>query len=129
MQTPIVAVESWVEERQNCNEMLKLNLEVAQNHMKQFADRNKSERQYEVGEYVFLKLQPYRQTSLGLRRNLKLAFKYYGPYKVLPKVGKLAYKLELLEGISIHPTFHVSPVKPSAKNHEVIENLPSYDHY
>ncbi|XP_070005661.1 uncharacterized protein [Nicotiana sylvestris] len=51
--------------------------------------------EFQAGDMVFLKLQPYRQTSLALRRNLKLSSKFYGPYKVIAKVGQVAYKLEL----------------------------------
>ncbi|XP_070022048.1 uncharacterized protein LOC142177512 [Nicotiana tabacum] len=60
---------------------------------------------------VFLKLQPYRQTSLALRRNLKLNSKFYRPYKVIAKVGQVTYKLELPPTSKVHPVFHVSLLK------------------
>ena len=52
-----------------------------------FANKNKTERTLEVGDYVFLKLQPYRQQSLAIMRSLKLATKYYGPFEVLERIG------------------------------------------
>jgi len=41
----------------------------------------------------------------------KLSPKYYGPYKVLQKIGTMAYKLELLASSLVHPNFHVSCLK------------------
>jgi hypothetical protein len=55
---------------------------------------NRSERQFEVGDMVFLKLQPYIQTSVAPRSNQKLAFKFFDPFKILSKVGQVAYKLD-----------------------------------
>ena len=63
--------------------------------MKYYADKKRSEREFQVGDEVYLKLQPYRQSSLALRKNLKLSSRYYGPYPVISKVGTVAYKLQL----------------------------------
>lgn len=113
---------NWVKGRQDWDRLLKENLEVAQNRMKQNADKHRVERSFEVGDGVYLKLQPYGQSSIALRRNLKLSSKYYGPSKILQKVG--AYKLELPADAPIHPVFHVSMLKKSAKGVSVSGSLP-----
>ena len=56
---------------------------MAQNHMKQQADQGLSERQFEEGDQVFLRLQPYKQNSLKAKHCQNLAPKFYGPYIVL----------------------------------------------
>lgn len=61
-------------------QLLKENLELAQNRMKQQAYSKRTKRESAVGDWVYLKLQPYRQISLALRQSLKLCAKYYGPY-------------------------------------------------
>jgi len=63
--------------------------------MKKEADKFRSERQFGVGDFVYLKLQPYIQSSVSRRAYQKLAFKFFGPYRVLERVGKVAYRLEL----------------------------------
>jgi hypothetical protein len=63
--------------------------------MKNQADKKRSERQFEVGDLVYLKLQPFVQQSVAVRTNNKLSLRYFGPYKVLARVGLVAYKLEL----------------------------------
>jgi hypothetical protein len=79
--------------------------------MKSQADKGHTERQFEVGDQVFLKLQPYIQSSIAPRANQKLSFKFFGPFKVLQRVGSVVYRLELPPASSVHPMFHVSQLK------------------
>ena len=66
----VAAVNDWMSGRVNWNLMLGDNLLKAQNRMKQNADRLRFDRSFEVGDLVYLKLQPYRQTTMALRRDL-----------------------------------------------------------
>jgi hypothetical protein len=75
------------------------------------ADKHRSERQFAVGDQVFLKIQPYVHWSLAPRSNQKLAFKFFGPYEILERVGAMVYKLKLPLTSAIHPVFHVSQLK------------------
>jgi hypothetical protein len=63
--------------------------------MKNQADKKRMERSFEPGDMVYMKLQPYVQTSVAQRSNKKLSFKFYGPFQVLEKIGEVAYRLDL----------------------------------
>jgi len=101
----------WLQDRAVMNDLILQHLSRAKERMKRQADKNRSERQFQVGDMVFLKMQPYVQSTLAARANQKLAFKYYGPFKILARVGFVAYKLELPSPTSIHPVFYVSQLK------------------
>lgn len=88
--------------------LLKQRLAAAQNRMKTQADKKRSDREFQVGDQVLLKLQPYAQVSVVNRPYPKLAFKFFGPYRVQERIGAAAYRLELPEGSQVHPVFHVS---------------------
>jgi hypothetical protein len=79
--------------------------------MKKYADLNRSEHHFEVGDMVYIKLQPYRMAAFNVKHGLKLATKFYGPYRVQQQIGKVAYKLLLPIGTQIHNVFHVSQLK------------------
>jgi hypothetical protein len=98
----------WLQERAVMTELIRQHLLRAQDRMKKQADKNRTEHEFAVGTMVYLKLQPYVQSSVLPRANLKLSFKYFGPFKVLEKIGKVAYRLELPDHSAIHPMIHVS---------------------
>lgn len=62
-------------------------------------------------EWVYLKLQSNRQWSLANRPFQKLVARFYGPFLITQKMGKVAYKLQLPDTAKIHPVFHVSQLK------------------
>lgn len=107
-----VSITKLIQTVQAQKGVLKEHLARAQNKMKSTADKKRSDKEYQVGEQVLLKLQPYAQSSLVNRPFLKLAFKYFGPYKVLERIGKAAHRLELPAHLMVHPVFHVSQLKP-----------------
>lgn len=102
-----IAVD-WVKDRDAQMLSLKEHLAKAQNRMKLQADHQRVDREFQVGEQVLLKLQPYAQTSIVNKPFPKLALKYFAPFEVLERIGLVAYKLKLPDGSLIHPVFHVS---------------------
>lgn len=101
-------------------------LKNAQDKMKKYADMKRRQVKFLVGDLVFLKIRPYRQTSLRKKRNEKLSPKYFRPYKVLKRMGLVAYKLELLATSSIHLVFHISQLKKMIGEHtKVLQLLPN----
>lgn len=89
--------------------------------MKKFADQKRRELEFEVGDYVYLKLRPYRQTSMMARRNEKLSPKYLGPYWIKERVSKVAYRLALPKEALIHLVFHVSQPKKALGSNKTME--------
>ena len=83
--------------------------------MKQQANRNRTEREFEVGEWIFFKLQPYKQLSLKQKGKHKLAPKYYGPYQINKKISQVGYSLSLPDKSRVHNVFHVFCLKKVVK--------------
>ncbi|MCI11122.1 Ty3/gypsy retrotransposon protein, partial [Trifolium medium] len=107
----IQAVEEELLTRENMLELLKRKLVKAQQNMQKYANTRRRPHPFKVGDFVFVKLRPYRQTSVAGNRVHKLSKRFYGPFKLLEQIGQVAFKVELPNGSKIHPVFHVSKLK------------------
>ncbi|GJS31244.1 putative reverse transcriptase domain-containing protein [Tanacetum coccineum] len=86
-------------------------LTCAKDRQKSYADLKRKPMEFEVGDRVMLKVSPWKGVVRFGKRG-KLNPRYVGPFKVLAKVGKVAYRLELPQELSrVHHTFHVSNLK------------------
>ncbi|GKC55090.1 putative reverse transcriptase domain-containing protein, partial [Tanacetum coccineum] len=90
---------------------IKKRIQAARDRQKSYADRRRKPLEFEVGDKVMLKVSPWKGVIRFGKRG-KLNPRYIGPFKILDRVGMLAYRLELPEQLSrVHSTFHVSNLK------------------
>jgi len=61
---------------------------MAQNTTKWKEDQHQGDTQFQEGDWVFLRLQPYKQSSLKPKKGLETSSKIYGPYNILWKIGE-----------------------------------------
>ncbi|KAJ4802427.1 polyprotein [Rhynchospora pubera] len=122
--TSIEPIDDYLKERCAMLHKLKAQLTEAQARTKYFADKHRTERELEVGDFAYLKLQPYRQTSLAVRKCLKLSSRYYGPFLVVERIGKAAYRLQLPPDSQVHPVFHISQLKKCIGKNSASPTLP-----
>ncbi|GJZ87809.1 putative reverse transcriptase domain-containing protein [Tanacetum coccineum] len=99
---------------------IKNRLLAARSRQKSYADVRRKPLEFKVGDKVMLKVSPWKGV-VRFGKCRKLSPRYIGPFKILSRVGPVAYKLELpreLQGI--HNTFHVSNLKKCLSDEELI---------
>nr|GEX52490.1 putative reverse transcriptase domain-containing protein [Tanacetum cinerariifolium] len=90
---------------------IKKRIQAAQDRQKSYADVRRKPLKFQVGDRVMLKVSPWKGVVRFGKRG-KWNPRYIGPFKVLAKVGTVAYRLKLLEQLSrVHNTFNVSNLK------------------
>lgn len=122
-------MESTLSAKEAVIHLLQFHLLRAQNRMSQQANKHISDRVFSIGDFVYLKLQPYKHFSIRKHSFHKLLPKFYGPFRILDRIGSVAYQSELPPDSEIHNVFHVSQLKSCKDPHSADSHpLPSHSH-
>jgi hypothetical protein len=127
-QCTIPDLQQYLKDRQLMLQQVRMHLQRAQERMKRQADQGRTERQFAVGDSVFLKLQPYCQSSVTKRLNHELSFRFFGPYTITRQINPVTYELQLPTRSYIHPIFHVSQLKATVKPYTPVSSVPDLTH-
>jgi hypothetical protein len=95
--------------------VIQANLKTAQSIQKSYADRRRKPLQFQVGDFVYLRVSPTKGVQrFGIKG--KLAPRYVGPFEILKVCGPVAYKIYLPSQLAaIHDIFHISQLKKCIK--------------
>ncbi|XP_022030940.1 uncharacterized protein LOC110931872 [Helianthus annuus] len=92
-------------------DVARAHLKAAQDRQKAYADKRRRPIEFQVGDKVMLKVSPWKGV-IRFRKKGKLSPRFIGPFAIVERIGKVAYRLELPEELSgIHSTFHVSHLR------------------
>ncbi|KAL5543511.1 hypothetical protein UlMin_007295, partial [Ulmus minor] len=115
----------FVEDTTNAVKKIQARMKFAQSRQKSYADKRRRPLEFQVGDSVFLKISPFKGIIRFGKRG-KLNPRYIGPFEILERVGKAAYRLALPPNLAtVHNVFHVSMLKKYVpdKSH-VLEQEP-----
>jgi len=91
--------------------LIRRRMKTAQDRQKSYADKRRTDLEFDIGDMVFVKVSPLRNVvhfgSVG-----KLAPRFVGPFPIKERIGQMAYRVELPERlIGVHDVFHVSHLR------------------
>ncbi|GKB52165.1 putative reverse transcriptase domain-containing protein [Tanacetum coccineum] len=91
--------------------LIKEKLKAARDRQKSYADNRRKPLEFEYGDHVLLKVSPWKGV-IHFRTKGKLTPRYVGPFEILERIGRVAYRLRFSkEFSSVHDTFHLSNSK------------------
>ena len=103
--------------------MIRERIQAAQSRQKSYADTRRRELEFQVGDHVFLKVSPMK----GVRRfgiKGKLSPHFVGPFKILERIGVVAYRLALPPSLDkVHDVFHISMLRKCVSDPDQIVEL------
>lgn len=102
---------------------LKKELAIAQERQAKSFNKHALERTYNVGDWVYLD----RRNIKTNRPNRKLDWKFIGPFQILEKYGKNAYRLDLPTRFKFHDVFHVSLLEKDPSDGEIDQTTIDID--
>ncbi|GJW25372.1 putative reverse transcriptase domain-containing protein [Tanacetum coccineum] len=106
-----------------CRSPIKNRLLTSRSRQKSYTYRRTKLLEFEVGDMALLKVSPWKGT-VRFRKSRKLSPRYIGPFKILARVGPVAYMLELHEELKgIHNTFHVSNLKKCLAEGDIVVSM------
>ncbi|WMV46129.1 hypothetical protein MTR67_039514, partial [Solanum verrucosum] len=92
-------------------QLIRDRLKMAHSRQKSYADNRKRDHEFEVGDWVYLKISPMKGVMKFCKKG-KLSPRYVGPFEILKRVGNVAYELKLPNELApINPVFHISMLK------------------
>eukprot|EP00253_Pinus_taeda_P027291 PITA_27291 len=100
-----------IQEREEQVKQIRQWLKQAQDGQKSYVEAHRTDRNYEVGDQVFVCIRP-NKSIIRFGKGMKLSPRFIGPFKVLEKVGSVAYRLALPPHLhKVHNAFHVSVLR------------------